>query len=191
VWFVASPWRSARLLGASFASWFAAAADLLGDRFVVYYGDVLTDVDLKAMIGYHANQNAVCTLAMSTAVPIEHGVGRVQCDGRLNCFEKPILKEYPISMGIHVLAKEALSYCRPNTDLARDVMPRLILTKKASMHASLGSDTLTLAHSRPLKRSDSFSKTTNRSSELSLRTKNSRHPKRYFHGTLISISQEE
>jgi NDP-sugar pyrophosphorylase family protein len=88
-------------------------------------------MDLKAMIGYHANQNAICTLAMSTAVLIEYGVGRVQCDGRLNYFEeKPILKEYPVSMGIHVIDKEALPYCRPNTDLAHDVIPRLIRDQK-------------------------------------------------------------
>jgi NDP-sugar pyrophosphorylase family protein len=30
-----------------------AAADLVGDSFVVYYGDVLTDMNLKAMISFH------------------------------------------------------------------------------------------------------------------------------------------
>lgn len=108
------------------------ARSLLDDRFVVYYGDVLTDMNLRAMMDFHAKNRAVCTLAMSTAVPIEYGVGRVAADGRLTYFEeKPILKEYPISMGIHVLEKEVLSYCKPKTDLAHDVVPQLMRDGKS------------------------------------------------------------
>lgn len=104
-----------------------AAADLVGDSFVVYYGDVLTDMNLKAMISFHEEKNAVCTIAMSNAVPIDYGVARVANDGRVEYFEeKPILKEYPISMGIQVCEKEFLSYCKPNLDIAHDVIPRLL-----------------------------------------------------------------
>lgn len=104
-----------------------AAADLLGDRFLVYYGDVLTDMNLRAMIDYHVEKKSVCTIAMSTSVPIEYGVARVAKDGRITYFEeKPVLKEYPISMGIDILEKEVLSYCKPNADLAQHVIPMLM-----------------------------------------------------------------
>jgi NDP-sugar pyrophosphorylase family protein len=104
-----------------------AASNLLGDRFIAYYGDVLTAMDLKEMIAFHENRRAVCTIAMSTSVPIDYGVARVDRDGRVTYFEeKPILKEYPISMGIHVLEKEVISYCKPKTDLAHDVVPQLV-----------------------------------------------------------------
>lgn len=108
-----------------------AAADLLGDRFLVYYGDVLTDMDLRAMIEYHTSKKAACTLAMSTATPMEYGVGRVQGDGRLTYFEeKPVLKEYPISMGIDIFEREVLDYCRLNTDIAQHVIPKLLQERK-------------------------------------------------------------
>ena len=104
-----------------------AAADVLGDRFVAYYGDVLTDMNLSEMINFHAKRKATCTIAMSTSVPIDYGVGRVADDGKLTYFEeKPVLKEYPMSMGIHVLEGEVLAYCNPNTDLAHDVIPKLM-----------------------------------------------------------------
>lgn len=104
-----------------------AAADVLGERFVVYYGDVLTDMDLAAMIHFHVGKKAICSLAMSTKVPIDYGLARVAEDGRVTFFEeKPVLKEYPVSMGIHVLEKEVLSYCKPKTDLAHDVIPQLV-----------------------------------------------------------------
>jgi len=107
------------------------AADLLGDRFVVYYGDVLTDMDLGEMIQLHLRKKALCTLAMSTSVPVEYGVARVDADERVVFFEeKPVLKEYPVSMGIDIMERTALSYCKPNMDIAHDVIPRLLAEGK-------------------------------------------------------------
>jgi NDP-sugar pyrophosphorylase family protein len=107
------------------------ARNLLGDRFVVYYGDVLTQMRLKDMIRFHADKKADCTIALSRSVPIEYGVARVSDDGRITYFEeKPILKEYPVSMGIYVLQSDVLSYCKPKTDLAHDVIPSLLEDRK-------------------------------------------------------------
>jgi len=107
------------------------AADLLGDRFVVYYGDVLTSMDLQGMMQLHLRKKAICTLAMSTAVPVEYGVARVDADSRVTFFEeKPILKEYPVSMGIDIIEREVLAYCKPNMDIAQDVIPRLLREEK-------------------------------------------------------------
>jgi len=88
-----------------------AARDLLSDTFVVYYGDVLTDMDLGAMIDFHKSKNSICTIALSTNVPIDYGVAKVGEDWRITYFqEKPVLKEYPVSMGIDILNREALAY---------------------------------------------------------------------------------
>jgi mannose-1-phosphate guanylyltransferase/phosphomannomutase len=114
-----------------------AAADLLGDRFIVYYGDVLTDMNLGEMISFHRNRNAMCTLAMSTSVPMDYGVARVAPDGRVTYFEeKPIIKEYPVSMGILICETDVLPYCKPNSDISHDVVPRL-LTEKRNVYAYL------------------------------------------------------
>jgi mannose-1-phosphate guanylyltransferase len=103
------------------------AEDLLGERFVVYYGDVLTNMDLKAMTDFHVSKKSICTLALSTSVPIEYGVARVDTEGKITYFEeKPVLKEYPVSMGIDILERDVISYCKPHTDLAHDVVPNLL-----------------------------------------------------------------
>jgi len=108
-----------------------AASDLLGERFIVYYGDVLTNMNLKAMIEFHTRKRAVATVAMSTSVPIDYGVGRVADDGRLTYFEeKPVLKEYPISIGVDLFEREVLSYCGMNMDIAQHVIPRLMEEQK-------------------------------------------------------------
>jgi mannose-1-phosphate guanylyltransferase len=108
------------------------ARDLLSESFIVYYGDVLTNMNLREMIRQHIAKKAACTLAMSTAVPIEYGVARVDADGRVTYFEeKPILKEYPVSMGIDILEPNTLTYCKPNTDIAQHVIPSLLRDGKA------------------------------------------------------------
>jgi len=107
------------------------ARDLLSDTFGVYYGDVLTEMDLRAMIDFHSSKNSICTIALSTNVPIDYGVARVAEDGRITYFEeKPVLKEYPVSMGIDILNRDTLTYCLPNTDLAQHVIPKLLADHK-------------------------------------------------------------
>jgi mannose-1-phosphate guanylyltransferase len=109
-----------------------AAEDLLNERFIVYYGDVLTSVDLREMTRNHVAKKATCTLAMSTSVPIDYGVARVNQDGRIIYFaEKPVLKEYPVSMGIDIFERDVLSYCTPNMDIAQHVIPGLLRDGKA------------------------------------------------------------
>jgi mannose-1-phosphate guanylyltransferase/phosphomannomutase len=109
----------------------AAAGTLLGNRFVVYYGDVLTDMNLADMIAFHESRKATCTIAMSTSVPMEYGVARVAEDGRVTYFEeKPIIKEYPVSMGVLICEREVLSYCKPNTDISHEVVPQLLTEGK-------------------------------------------------------------
>jgi mannose-1-phosphate guanylyltransferase / phosphomannomutase len=108
------------------------AGPLLGDRFVLYYGDVLTDMNLTEMIRFHETKKAVCTVAMSTSVPMDYGIAKVADDGQVTYFEeKPVLKEYPVSMGILILEKEVLSYCKPDTDIAHDVLPQLVNDRKS------------------------------------------------------------
>jgi len=107
-----------------------AAAHVDG-TFVVYYGDVLTDLDLTDMIRYHKAKGAVCTLALSTGVKIDYGVGRVDRDGRIEYFaEKPILPEYPVSIGVYVCEPGFLPYLSAGNDLAADVLPQLIARRE-------------------------------------------------------------
>ena len=83
------------------------------------------------MIQFHENKRAVCTLAMSTSVPMDYGIAKVADDGRVRYFEeKPVLKEYPVSMGILILEKETIEYCKPHTDISHDVLPQLLKDDK-------------------------------------------------------------
>src|SRR5215472_10257856 len=58
------------------------AAGLVDGPFVVYYGDVLTNLDLSGMMKYHHDKKSICTVALSTGVRIDYGVGRVDDEGK-------------------------------------------------------------------------------------------------------------
>ncbi len=103
------------------------ARRFLDSTFILYYGDVLTDFNLRNMIGFHKRKHADCTLALSLSVPIEYGVGKVTKTGRIVYFEeKPVLKEYPVSMGVHIFEPCIIDYCKSAKDIAGEVIPRLI-----------------------------------------------------------------
>ena len=103
------------------------AANLADGTFIVYYGDVLTSLDLTKMIEFHKKKESICTIALSTGVRIDYGVGRVDKDGRIEYFaEKPILPEYPVSIGVYVCEPKFLSYLSAGVDLAADILPQLV-----------------------------------------------------------------
>ena len=103
------------------------ASGLIDGPFIVYYGDILTSLDLTGMIRYHREKKALCTLALSTGVRIDYGVGKIDGDGRLKYFEeKPVLQEYPVSIGVYACEPRVLDYCLPGSDLAGDVLPQML-----------------------------------------------------------------
>lgn len=103
------------------------ATGLVDSTFLVYYGDVLTSLSLTEMIRYHNEKKAVCTIALSTGVRIDYGVGRVDSEGRINYFEeKPVLTDYPVSIGVYLCEPEVLHYCSAGSDFAGDVLPQLV-----------------------------------------------------------------
>jgi NDP-mannose synthase len=82
----------------------AAILDRLGDEFVMTNGDLLTTMDIAAMIRFHRERRADATVGVyPREVKIDFGLVEVDADMRMTAYrEKP---SYPhlVSMGIYVL----------------------------------------------------------------------------------------
>ena len=103
------------------------ASSHIDTTFLIYYGDVLTSLDLTDMIRFHKEKKALCTVALSTGVRIDYGVGRVDKDNRIEYFEeKPVLKEYPVAIGVCICEPTFLKYCASGSDIAANVIPTLV-----------------------------------------------------------------
>ncbi|MFQ5999568.1 MAG: nucleotidyltransferase family protein [Candidatus Bathyarchaeia archaeon] len=108
----------------------------VGDTLLVYYGDVLTNMNLKDLLRYHKSQRSSATVALASGFTVRVGLADLDDDGKIRGFvEKPKL-EKPVSVGILVLKGETLQDMellrkeKRDLDLMRDVIPHLIKTGK-------------------------------------------------------------
>jgi mannose-1-phosphate guanylyltransferase len=111
----------------------AADEDLLGDRFMVLNGDVLTDLDLTALQRQHADTGAVATLALYPVDdPTSYGLVRRAGDGEvLGFLEKPDPAEIDtdeINAGAYVLERSVVDLIPRGraVSIEREIFPRLV-----------------------------------------------------------------
>ena len=87
----------------------------LEDTFLVTNGDVLTNLDLSALLEDHRKSGSIATIAMhNRKVKIDLGV--IECDGSnkiVGYIEKPTY-EFNVSMGIYVFEPKVLDYIPQN-----------------------------------------------------------------------------
>ncbi len=114
---------------------FRFAADQLGegldDRFLALNGDVLTDLDLTALMRFHEEHGARATLGL---YPVEdssaYGLVRTGGEGEVLEFTEKTGEEAPgeINAGMYVLERSVMDLIPPgeNVSIERDVFPRLV-----------------------------------------------------------------
>jgi mannose-1-phosphate guanylyltransferase len=94
-------------------------ADMLDDTTFIFNGDVLTDLDLRAMLAFHRAKGAAATIAL-TAVedPTQFGLVEMDADQRVSRFlEKPRPEEITtnlINAGTYLIEPALLRYAPPN-----------------------------------------------------------------------------
>ncbi|CAG4913623.1 unnamed protein product, partial [Acidithrix sp. C25] len=107
--------------------------ELLESTFMVISGDVLTDIDLGALLEFHQSNKATATIGLkSMENPLEFGIVTTNDDGTVGRFlEKPTWGQVfsdTINTGIYVLEPEIFSYMPVGKalDFSQDVFPRLL-----------------------------------------------------------------
>jgi mannose-1-phosphate guanylyltransferase len=111
----------------------AADRGLLGDRFMVLNGDVLTDLDLTALQRQHVDTSAVATLALYPVDdPTSYGLVRREADGEVRGFlEKPDPAEIDtdeVNAGAYVLERSVIDLIPAGraVSIEREIFPRLV-----------------------------------------------------------------
>jgi len=103
------------------------------DCLVVYYGDILSNFDLKEMVSRHITSKSAATLGLAHGFKVRVGTAEIK-DGLVARFiEKPVL-DLPVSVGIMVLSGWVLEEMnrlyeegrKEAFDLMGDVVPHLI-----------------------------------------------------------------
>ena len=109
------------------------AEEHLHDRFLALNGDVLTDLDLTALMRHHTDAGARATLGLYPVDdPTAYGLVRHRPDGEITEFlEKPDPAEIDtdeVNAGTYVLENDVVGEIAPdaNVSIERDVFPRLV-----------------------------------------------------------------
>ena len=104
----------------------------VNDTLLMYYGDILTNINIKDLLRYHQNRRATATVALASGFTVRVGLADVEDSGKIRGFvEKPTL-EKPVSIGILVFKGETLKevdrlkMSQRGLDLMGNVIPRLI-----------------------------------------------------------------
>ena len=109
------------------------------DRFMVTYGDGVSDIDIGKLVEFH---KASGTIGTFTGVRMPSRFGTVKTDDNGNILswqEKPVLDEY-INCGFFVFKREFLDYLSedPACDLEKEPLTRLAEEKQLSMYPHNG-----------------------------------------------------
>lgn len=106
------------------------------DTVLVYYGDIITNISLEALLSFHREKSATATVALASGFVVRVGLADLKESGEIRRFiEKPKL-EKPVSIGILVFEGAAfeeaqvLAEKKRTTDLMGDIIPHLIRTDK-------------------------------------------------------------
>jgi NDP-sugar pyrophosphorylase family protein len=109
------------------------ALDMLDERTVVMNGDVLTDVDLAALVGRHVAAGASASILLTPVPnPAAYGLVETDADGRVLRFrEKPKPEEITtdtINAGVYVLETRVLDLIPPGVShsIERGFFPALL-----------------------------------------------------------------
>jgi NDP-sugar pyrophosphorylase family protein len=116
------------------------AADGIEERFIVCNSDILTDLDLSAMVRFHDERKAEATISLTQVEdPSAFGVVPTRADGEVIAFvEKPPAGNAPtdwINAGTYVLEPSFLDRIPPrlNVSIERETFPRM-LTEPARLY---------------------------------------------------------
>jgi len=109
------------------------AEPFLADRTVVFNGDVLSDIDLSAVLAQHERTKAKATIVLTPVEnPSAYGLVEVESDGRVRRFlEKPSYDEITcdtINAGVYILEPELMEYIPKgaNYSFERGFFPHLL-----------------------------------------------------------------
>jgi len=112
---------------------YAASEAGIDDTFLVFNGDVLTDLDITALVRFHRERGAEGTIALTPVEdPSAFGVVPTAADGRVEAFiEKPAPGSAPTNMinaGTYVLEHRALDRIAASgrVNIERETFPAMV-----------------------------------------------------------------
>jgi NDP-sugar pyrophosphorylase family protein len=138
----------------------ANAMPIIGDPFVVRYGDDLTEVNYNMLLNIHKAQKAALTLAVTTKYELPVGVletlyNQYDVSSVKSFLEKPRLDK-PIWTGVACMSYESVRPYFKNYDIARDLIPQLLESKEKVVAYNVESEWFDVGNIEHWRRADEY-----------------------------------
>jgi len=108
-------------------------ANFIDDTFVVAMGDILADVDFRALYDFHKRKGGIVTIALTEVEdPTQYGIVGLDARGRIIKFKEKPPKEEAFSnlanAGIYVCEPDILDFIPADQkfDFSKDLFPKLL-----------------------------------------------------------------
>ena len=108
-------------------------ANFIDDTFVVAMGDLLADVDFRALYDFHKRKGGVVTIALTEVDdPTQYGIVGIDAKGRIQKFKEKPRREEAFSRlanaGLYVCEPEILDFIPADEkfDFSKDLFPKLL-----------------------------------------------------------------
>ncbi|MEM1515655.1 MAG: nucleotidyltransferase family protein [Candidatus Bathyarchaeia archaeon] len=106
------------------------------ETLLIYYGDILTNMNIRDFLDYHRERGADVTVALASGFTIRVGVAELEDNGRIKLFQEKPKIEKPVSIAIAALEGSLLEEIngmvneKHALDFMGDVVPHLIKAGK-------------------------------------------------------------
>lgn len=110
----------------------------LPETFLVANGDVLTDLDVHALVKSHHDSGCKLTVAtFKRTDQMEYGVLQTGRDNRVTGFTEKPSYDFLVSMGIYVFSRSVLKFVPAKTRFGFDDLMKTLLDQKEPINALL------------------------------------------------------
>jgi len=107
----------------------------LPDHFLLMNGDVLTDLDVRALYELHVAEGRLFTIAASARTQMtDYGVLHTDGGSYLTGFEEKPVSRYLVSMGLYVVSKSILNFIPSGRKYGFDELMLDLLAKGEKVH---------------------------------------------------------
>ncbi|RLE62660.1 MAG: hypothetical protein DRN53_03580, partial [Thermoprotei archaeon] len=117
--------------GGALLNAFKQGAFNLEDTLLIYYGDILSNINITEMLNTHHRMKAACTVALAKGYRVRVGVAEVKNGRIVKLIEKPSL-DLPVTIGILAIEGWTLELLqekgllKKSMDIMGDIIPELI-----------------------------------------------------------------
>jgi NDP-sugar pyrophosphorylase family protein len=109
--------------------------DNLPEHFIVCNGDVITDLDFRAIYDQHLASGSLLTVGtVERKDIIDYGVLQVDLSGQVTSFEEKPVVSYLVSMGVYVFSRQVLELVARGERYGFDDLMRLMLARKCPIN---------------------------------------------------------